>query len=405
MAPRPLPKPLTLKSNHLTPGNCVYADHYFSPVPSHLPHTFGKEHVGYTWGSLFVDHASGKIFNFPQYSNNASETIQCAQCLESMAWDEGFKIKAYHSDNGIFAAADLQEHCKRQQQKFSFSGVDAKHQKGIAEWNIKTVVQWARINMLHLATHWPAEAHKRYWPQAIDYAVWVFNCLPNSTSGISPNKLWSQVRHVDKKLHRVHVFRCPVYVLDASLQHGKKIPKWNPWARLGYFLGFSDLHSSLVPLVLNVDTGHISLQFHVIFDNKFETVTSLAFGEPLDKQWANIFWLGRECFLDVGYDVNDQPILPLLLDIIKSYSKAKADQPNFEPGCSIDFDGIMVNNALVPPPHHELSQDDQAVTPLQSQATSQAAPPPTLHPVPRRDFYVPSIPVMPVPGGWTTPLQ
>jgi hypothetical protein len=142
----------------------------------------------------------------------------------------------------------------------------------------------------------------------------------------------------------------------------EKIPKWNPWACLGLFLGFSDLHSSLVPLVLNVDMGHISPQFHAIFDNKFETVISLAIREPLDKQWAYIFWLGHECLLDVNYDVNDQPVLPLLLDIIKLYSKAKVDQPNFEPGHSIDFDDIMVNDALVPPHHHELLQDGQAVT-------------------------------------------
>ncbi len=190
-----------------------------------------------------------------------------------------------------------------------------------------------------------------------------------------------------------------MYVLDVSLQNGKKLPKSNPWACLDFFLGFSDLHSSLVPLVLNVDTGHISPQFHVIFDNKFETVASLAIGEPLDKQWADIFWLGRECFLDVNYDINDQPILPLLSDIIKLYSKAKADQPNFEPGHSLDFDGIMVNNASVPPPHHELLQDGQEEIPLQSQATSQATLPPTLHPVPRGDFNVPFVPVMPVPGG------
>jgi hypothetical protein len=81
MVPGPLPKPHMLKSNHLTPGNCVSSDHYFSPVPGRLPHTFGKERVGYTCSSLFVDHASGKIFNFPQYSNNASKTIQSAQHL------------------------------------------------------------------------------------------------------------------------------------------------------------------------------------------------------------------------------------------------------------------------------------------------------------------------------------
>jgi hypothetical protein len=118
---------------------------------------------------------------------------------------------------------------------------------------------------------------------------------------------------------------------------------------------------------------HISPQFHVIFDNKFETVTSLAIGEPLDKQWVDIFWLGSECFLDVDYDFNDQPILPSLLDITKAYLKAKAKQQNFELGHLIDFDGFTVKDALVPPPHHELLQDGQAATPLQSQATSQAA--------------------------------
>jgi hypothetical protein len=151
--------------------------------------------------------------------------------------------------------------------------------------------------MLHLATHWPAEAHKRYCPQAIDYAVWVFNLLPNSTSGILPNKLWSRVQHVHNKLCHTHVFGCPVYVLDTLLQDGKKIPKWNPWAHLGLFRGFSDPHSSLVPLVLNVDTGHISPQFHVIFDNKFETVTSLAIGEHLDNNGLISFGWGMNASL------------------------------------------------------------------------------------------------------------
>ncbi len=111
MAPHPSPKTLTLKANHLAPGDCVSADHYFSPVHGRLPHTFGQERVGYTYSSLFVDHASGKIFNFPQYSINASKTIQSSQRLESMARDEG-RIKSYHSDNKILAATDFKNHCK-----------------------------------------------------------------------------------------------------------------------------------------------------------------------------------------------------------------------------------------------------------------------------------------------------
>jgi hypothetical protein len=111
MAPHLSPKTLKLKTNHLAPGDCVSADHYFSPVPGRLPHTFGRERMGYMCGSLFVDHASGKIFNFAQYSNNANETIQSAQRLESMARDEGFRIKSYHLDNGIFSTKDFKDHC------------------------------------------------------------------------------------------------------------------------------------------------------------------------------------------------------------------------------------------------------------------------------------------------------
>jgi hypothetical protein len=182
--------------------------------------------------------------------------------------------------------------------------------------------------MLHLATHWPQFASPKYWPQAINYAVWVFNRLPNIETGISPNEVWSSVRSPSSELLQTHVFGCPVYVLDVSLQDGKKIPKWNPRARLGLFLGFSDLHSSQVPLVMNVETGKISPQFHVIFDDRFQTVNSLPLNQPLNKQWAQIFRLGQECFADMDYDENDCPILPPLSDIIKSILQSKSKTSN-----------------------------------------------------------------------------
>ena len=74
MPPRPSMEWGYLKANDVYPGSCISADHYFSPVQGCLLHTFGRECHGYTCGSLFVDHASGKIFNFPQFSTNATET-------------------------------------------------------------------------------------------------------------------------------------------------------------------------------------------------------------------------------------------------------------------------------------------------------------------------------------------
>ncbi len=203
-----------------------------------------------------------------------------------MAQEEGFWIKGYHSNNGIFDSPEFKNHCAQHNQKYSFGGVGAEHHNGVAERNIKTVAQCARANMLHLATHWPQHADSTYWPQAIDYAVWVLSRLPNMESGIASHEIWSGACSPRTKLSCSHVFGCPVYVLNAYLQDGKKIPKWSPHARLGLFLGFSDLHSSQVPLVLNVATGHISPQFHVIFDDKFETVNLLPLDQPLNQQWA-----------------------------------------------------------------------------------------------------------------------
>ncbi len=166
---------MPLKRGHVHPGDCISANHYISLVPGRLPHMFGREKHGYTCGSLFVDHASGKFFNCCQYSTNANETIKSAQRLESMARQENFKVKKYHSDNGIFATTAFKTHYESQQQEFSFSGVGAHHQNGVAKRNIKTVAQWARANMLHLALHWPAQANISFWPQAIECSVLVFN--------------------------------------------------------------------------------------------------------------------------------------------------------------------------------------------------------------------------------------
>jgi hypothetical protein len=171
--------------------------------------------------------------------------------------------------------------------------------------------------MLHFAHHWPAKTNFRFWPQAIDYALWVFNRLPNLTNGLSPNELWSSCGAPNEEFHQSHVFGCPVYVLDATLQDGHKLPKWAPWAHLGVFLGFSTLHSSQVPLVMNVDTGKISPQFHVIFDDKFETVLSMASDKSIGDQWKSIVHLKRECFEGVEFDENGNAITPPLTSIFQ----------------------------------------------------------------------------------------
>jgi transposase InsO family protein len=296
---------VSLKRSHVAPGDCVSADHYLSPFNGHLYSSFGRELRGYSCGTIFVDHASGKVFNFPQLSNTAVDTIRSKHVLERLAYDEGIVIKQIHSDNGVFASAAFKADCASKSQKLSFSGVGVHHQNGVAERNIKTISQWARASMLHAAFHWHEHANIKLWPQAVDYAVWVFNRLPSVETGLSPNELWSSSRNTTHDLRRAHPFGCPVFVLDPALQDGTKIPKWDTRARRGMFVGFSSSHSSLVPLVLNITTGKITPQFHVIFDDQFQTVTSLPKGTSLRDEWLNILAFGNDCFLDVNTEVDD----------------------------------------------------------------------------------------------------
>ena len=95
----------------------------------------------------------------------------------------------------------------------------------------------------------------------------MYNQLPPSGAGLLPEELWTRLKTPSSCLLHAHAFGCLVYVLDQALQDGKKIPKWNSRACHGIFVGFLPDHSSLVPLVYNPHSQHISLEYHVIFDD------------------------------------------------------------------------------------------------------------------------------------------
>ena len=105
---------------------------------------------------------------------------------------------------------------------------------------------------------------------AVDYAVYLYDHFPNEKR-IAPVDLFSSVTAPRHKLCDCHIWGAPVYVLDSVLQACKKFPRWQPRSRREMFVGFSPAHSSGVPLILNLRTGHISPQYYVVFDEKFST--------------------------------------------------------------------------------------------------------------------------------------
>ncbi len=89
----------------------------------------------------------------------------------------------------------------------------------------------------------------------------------------------SKADHRD--LLRAHVWGCLAIVLEPQLQNDKKLPKWNRHAWVRQFMGCLDKHSSLVANVCHLSTGYVSPQFHVVFDDLFETVVCNGYNDAV----------------------------------------------------------------------------------------------------------------------------
>ena len=86
------------------------------------------------------------------------------------------------------------------------------------------------------------------------------------------------------------------------MQAGGNGPKWEECARLGIYLGNSLVHAGSVALVLNMETGLVSPQFHVEFDDLFKTVS---------KAQVKIHWHKATGFTTSGLNQMEQePPMP-----------------------------------------------------------------------------------------------
>ena len=139
----------------------------------------------------------------------------------------------------------------------------------------------ARTMMLHASIHWPEMSDPSLWPMAVAHAVFLYNHVPQMDSGLSPIDLFTKTRWEQRKFHDLHVWGCPVYVLDKTLSDGKKLPRWKPRSKRTIHMGSSPMHASTVPLVLNPDSGAITAAYHVVFDDWFVTV-AMSEPPPLD---------------------------------------------------------------------------------------------------------------------------
>ena len=259
------------------PGQCMSVDHFVCNTKGRLYTSQGKMSPNdmYDGGCIYFNHASGFIHCEHQVNLTTHETLQAKEHFEQMCHNYGVIPQTYMSDNGKpFVSRNYEQHLATFKQIQNFAGVGAHHHNGMAECAIQTIMSIVGMMMLHATIHWPKVADTSLWPMAVDQTVYLYNHVPNELTGLAPIDIFTCTHWTQSKFHDLHVWGCPVYVLDSTIADGKKLPHWKPCSHCSINMGHSPKHASTVPLVLNPATGAITTTFHIIFDDWFATVTS-----------------------------------------------------------------------------------------------------------------------------------
>ncbi len=83
------------------------------------------------------------------------------------------------------------------------------------------------IWLVHVSLHWSEYGADNLVLRsfAVNCAVWLHNHIPDNLSGLTSLELLTKTKANHCDLLCSHVWGCPVYVLDAKLHDGQKMPK------------------------------------------------------------------------------------------------------------------------------------------------------------------------------------
>jgi hypothetical protein len=239
-----------------------------------------------------------------------TKTVQAKLRFEREAASVGVQVKDYCTDNRVYTSKEFATELVSKGQGIKHSGVGGHRHNGVAENAIKHTVRMAHTMMIYSALRWPEHNERDLWPLALSHAVHLHKDLPSMTSRLTPHSTRDLVRSKSSYSAPInsHPWGCPVYVLRPQLQDGGKLPKWEPRSRQGQYIGASPpLHASTVGLIRNLQTNHISPQFHVVYDDLFETVHS---GEEIQPaSWPDLIICNR-----FKSDYDDTDFVPELAD-------------------------------------------------------------------------------------------
>jgi hypothetical protein len=327
------------KESDMSPGARASTDQIVSAQPGLIPQISGKlTHQRVNGSTIFVDHFSDHVYAYLMRDLSLDETIAAKHGYERFLHSHGIQSKAYHADNGRFADQGFRDDCLQHNQIITFCGVGSHHQNGIAERKIKDLTLCARTMLLHAKRMLPEYISTILWPFALKCAEDRMNNLVHRADGRTPYQTLTGLDQVKLDVSNFHTFGCPCYVLDHRLQSGNSmIPKWEPRARMGLYVGRSPSHAANVALIFNPRTGHISPQFHVIFDDDFTTVPYLRTA-TIPPYWADLVRASSKLHVYTERQIDTWQSLPEILPENGDFTSEQTEVPM----------GTHMNDAALP---------------------------------------------------------
>ena len=229
--------------------------------------------------------------------------------------------------------------------------------------------------MMHQLLHWPEQFDPALWPFALEHAVFIWNNMPQRRSGLTPLELFTGMKQpTNGAILRLRVWGCPSYVLDPKLQDGKKLPKWSKRSCCGVYLGISPKHHTTVGRILNPETGLISPQYHVVYDELYSTVKGFLTDTVFDADtWNSILSLdGLENLVDERDRTNKSVMAPAK-DLYKRFVHNNDATAATEPMSDSDSDCDSITTVSE---GEDLDFDDEEETSALEGAPQSEDPPP-----------------------------
>eukprot|EP00957_Ditylum_brightwellii_P125134 9539161-Ditylum_brightwellii.AAC.1 len=300
-----------LTKEDLHPGYWMSLDQYVVKHKGCTHSTASDTSTMYNGSTMFKDHASKMIFAFNQISLRSGETLQGKCVVDKEACAIGYPVRSFHANNGAFTSAEFKTDLTAYDQTIRFSGIGCPS-NGIAECNMKTTFYLAQAPLIYSTFCWHTENDISLWLFALQHVAYVLNHTQGK-DGWAPieKRLGFQCNNHNHLWH--FMMGMPAYVLDPTLQDGKKSPNFNPCALQGKLLGYSSEHATNVGLILNLNPKRISPQFHVLYNDFFMGEKWEDIQDPVltDIDWDHlIYTLGTHYHFDADNTHLVPPVHP-----------------------------------------------------------------------------------------------